>query len=54
MRKKALVKLADGQETAAWVYEFADPDTIADHPPAMVDSSGDLPVYEWTNRKRIE
>lgn len=47
LRKKTLVKLADGEEVAAWVYEFANPEQIADHPHASVDSSGDLPVYEW-------
>ncbi len=46
-RKKAVIRLADGEEVTAWVYEFANPKQIADHPHAMIDSSGDKPVYEW-------
>ena len=47
IRKKAIIRLADGEEVAAWVYEFANPEQIAHHPVVKVESSGDVPVYEW-------
>ena len=47
IRKKAMIRLEDVEEVSAWVYEFANPDPIANHPHAVVESSGDVPVYEW-------
>jgi len=53
IRKTAKIRLADGEGVTAWVYEFAKPEQIADHPHAMIESSGDKPVYEWTDRKSV-
>ncbi len=47
LRKETLVKLAGGEEVTAWVYEFANAEQMADHPHATVESSGDMPIYEW-------
>jgi len=46
-REKAIIRLEDGEEATVWVYEFANPEQIADHSCAMVESSGDVPVDEW-------
>ncbi len=47
LRKETLVKLAGGEEVAAWVYDFANPEKIPDHPHLTVDGRDGLPVYEW-------
>ena len=47
IRKKAIIRLADGTEVTAWMYEFANPEKIADHPHLAVDGSDGLPVHEW-------
>ena len=46
-RKKAIIRFEAGGEVTAWVYEYADPDRIANCPQLTVESSGDLPVHEW-------
>jgi len=46
-RKEAIIRLADGEAVTACVYEFANPDAIADHPHLTVDGRDGLPVYEW-------
>ena len=46
-RKKTTVRLDDGGETEAWVYEYGDPERIADCPRLVVGSRAGRDVYEW-------
>lgn len=47
IRTESIVRLEDGQEITAWIYEFANPERIADLPKPTVGCTDDITVYRW-------
>lgn len=48
VRTMTSVQLEDGDEDKAWVFEFADPERVADRPPLVVGDDDGVPVYAWS------
>lgn len=47
LRREVSVQLDGGEEVAAWTYEYANPEGLAECPRLVVDYEDDLPVHEW-------